>query len=123
MTQLNSSQFLSQLGLSADPTDSKYTGKKLVSSDPLASAKGGIGVQFQQKINDLINPVDGLIPTESKTIDDQITTYQTRISDLNDMLDQKRTRLENQFNNLETVLAKLKTQQSSLSSIGSVSAA
>ena len=119
IAQLNSSQLLSNLGVPSTPTTGAYTSRKLVSSDPLASATGGIGVQFQQTIDGLINPVDGLIPAQTGTIDTNITTMQTRISDLNDMLDQKRTRLEDQFNNLESVLAKLKSQQSSLSSIGS----
>ncbi|HEX8324126.1 MAG TPA: flagellar filament capping protein FliD, partial [Tepidisphaeraceae bacterium] len=117
--QLNNSQLLLDMGIASTPTEGKYTGRKLVSSDPLSSATGGIGVQFQQTINGLINPVDGLIPSESKTIDSKITQFQGRIEDLNTLLDQKRLRLEKQFNNLESVLAKLKTQQSSLGNIGS----
>lgn len=120
--QLNSSQFLANLGIVSTPTDGAYTGRRLVSNDPLASATGGIGVQFQQTINGLINPVDGLIPSEGKTIDDKITQFQGRIEDLNTMLDQKRLRLEKQFTNLESVLSKLRTQQSSLGNISNMAA-
>ena len=120
LVQLNNSQMMFNLGLNTTPdTTGKFTSRKLVSNDPLSSASGGIGVHFQQTINGLINPVDGLIPGENKTIDSKITQFQSRIDDLNTLLDQKRTRLENQFNNLESVLATLKTQQSSLGSIGS----
>ena len=123
LMQLNNSQLMFNLGLNTTPdTTGKFTSRKLVSNDPLSSATGGIGVHFQQTINGLINPVDGIIPGENKTIDSKITQFQSRIDDLNTLLDQKRTRLENQFNNLEEVLAKLKTQQSSLGSIGSAAA-
>ena len=119
---LNGSQALANLGMTTTAAGGKFTTRRLASSDPLASATGGVGVSFQKAINGLINPVDGLIAGENKSIDDKITTFQGRISDLNILLDQKRTRLERQFANLENVLAKLKTQQSSLSSIGSSAA-
>lgn len=123
ISQLNNSQLMLDLGLitTADSAG-KFSTRKMVSTDPLATATGGIGVHFQQTINTLINPVDGLISNQSKTLDGKITQFQTRIDDLNDMLDQKRSRLERQFTNLESVLAKLRTQQSSLSSIGSAAA-
>jgi flagellar capping protein FliD len=123
ITQMNNSQFMFDVALTTTAdTSGKFSSRKMVSTDPLATATGGIGVHFQKTINELINPVDGLIANESKTLDGKITQFQNRITDLNDMLDQKRRRLENQFNNLESVLAKLKTQQSSLGSIGSAAA-
>lgn len=121
LLQQNGSQLLANLGLGTTSTTGKITSALLVSSDPLASATGGIGVNLQQKINHLIDPVDGLITTESSTLDDKITDYQNRITDLNTILDNKRAVLQDQFNNLETVLAKLQTQQSSLGSIKSAS--
>ena len=118
LTLLNGSQALANLGMITTAVDGKFSTRRLASSDPLASATGGVGVSFQKAINGLINPVDGLIAGQSKSIDNKITQFQGRISDLNTMLDQKRSRLERQFSNLENVLAKLKTQQSSLGSIG-----
>ncbi|MGN6725482.1 MAG: flagellar filament capping protein FliD, partial [Tepidisphaeraceae bacterium] len=122
LTQLNGSQFLAGLGLTAPATDGSITGQQLSSIDPVASASGGIGVHLQQSLNSLINPVDGLITNESNTLDDRISQYQSRISDLNAILASKKARLQEQFNNMETVLAKLQSQQSSLSQIKSVAA-
>ncbi|MGN6627296.1 MAG: flagellar filament capping protein FliD, partial [Tepidisphaeraceae bacterium] len=83
LTQLNGSQFLAGLGLTAPATDGSITGQQLSSIDPVASASGGIGVHLQQSLNSLINTVDGLITTESNTLDDRISQSQSRISDLN----------------------------------------
>jgi len=121
LLQQNGSQFLANLGLTTTSSAGKISSKTLISSDPLASTTGGIGVNLQQKINKLIDPVDGLITSESSTLDNKITQYQGRISDLNTILDNKRQVLEDQFNNMETVLAKLQSQQSSLGQIRSIS--
>ena len=120
LIQQNGSQLLADLGLPANSKDGAIVSRQLVSNDPLASVTGGIGVNLQQKINKLINPVDGLITTESSTLDNKITDYQNRITDLNALLDNKRQVLQNQFNNMEKVLSQLQSQQSSLGQIKSV---
>jgi len=69
----------------------------------------------------LIDPVDGVITRESKTLDQKTQGFQDRIDSLDKLLEQKRTRLETQFSNLESVLAKLQSQQSALGSFQPVS--
>ena len=134
IAQLNGSQFLSNIGLTqlgpdGSPTgtavaavDGVITGQELTSNDPINSASGGIGLQLQQSVNSLIDPVNGLITNESSTLDAQISQYQDRIDDLNSILASKRDRLQDQFNNMETVLSQLQSQQSSLSQIKSAAA-
>jgi len=64
----------------------------------------------------LIDPVDGVITQENKTLDQKTQGFQDRIDSLDKLLAQKRERLERQFSNLESVLANLQSQQSALNS-------
>ena len=69
----------------------------------------------------LTDPVSGVITRENKTLDQKTQGFQDRIDSLDKLLEQKRTRLETQFSNLESVLAKLQSQQSALGSFQPVS--
>ena len=81
----------------------------------------GLGAALEKSMAKLIDPVDGAITRRNKTLDDQHADFQDRIDRLDKQLDSKRTRLETQFANMETVLAKLQSQQSSLSQMSSIS--
>ncbi|HVT89560.1 MAG TPA: flagellar filament capping protein FliD [Tepidisphaeraceae bacterium] len=83
----------------------------------------GLGYTLESTISDLIDPVTGVIPRENNSLDQQTVDFQTRITQLNALIDQKRTRLQTQFANLESVLAGLQTQQKSIASITSISTA
>jgi flagellar hook-associated protein 2 len=86
-------------------------------------ATTGLGAAIENSMKKLIDPVDGAITRRNQTLDQQNQDYQDRIDRMDKQLDAKRTRLETQFANMETVLAKLQSQQQSLSSLSTVSAA
>ena len=81
----------------------------------------GLGALINQSMTRIVDPVTGIIPMESKTLDNSTQTFQDRITELNQILADKRTRLENQFANMETVLAGLQSQQSALASLSAIS--
>jgi len=80
----------------------------------------GLGAQIDAQMARLIDPVDGAVVRQNKTLDDRNTDFQDRINKLDDQLATKRARLEKQFSDMETVLAKLQTQQSSIANIKAV---
>ncbi|HEX8341726.1 MAG TPA: flagellar filament capping protein FliD [Tepidisphaeraceae bacterium] len=123
LAQINASQFIFDLGLSAEATDGVISGKQLKVADALASITGGIGVTMQQRLNRLIDPVSGILTKQNKNLDSRTEQYKDRIEDLQTMLDAKRLRLEKQFSGLESSLSQLQNQQQSLGSIRSMSAA
>lgn len=84
---------------------------------PKTTIRGlGIGWLMESSFTRLIDPVDGVITRENKTLDQKTNGFQDRIDSLDKLLAQKRTRLERQFADLESVLANLQSQQSALNS-------
>jgi flagellar hook-associated protein 2 len=79
--------------------------------------KKGIGGIMEDAITKLIDPVNGIITLENKTLDAQTTQFQERIDLLGKLLDSKRLRLQTQFANMESVLAGLQSQQSAINSL------
>ncbi len=82
----------------------------------------GAGVLLESAIGRLIDPVTGAIPQENKTLDTRTQQFQDRIDQLDKLIDAKRTRLENQFANMESVLSGLQSQQKALGSLSSSTA-
>jgi flagellar hook-associated protein 2 len=77
----------------------------------------GIGWLMEQSFTRLIDPVDGVITRENKTLDSKTNDFQGRIDALDKILEQKRARLERQFAQMETVLAGLQSQQQALGAL------
>lgn len=117
VSQLNASQLLFDLGLNVTSTDGEIQGKQLKIDNAINNITGGIGVTMQQKINKLIDPINGIVTRQNKTLDSRTDQFKDRIKALDDQLQAKRERLERQFAGLESSLAKLQTQQQSLGSI------
>jgi flagellar hook-associated protein 2 len=82
----------------------------------------GLGTLITNQINRLTDPVNGVIPRETQTIDSRNQDFQSRIDELTSLLDAKRTRLEQQFANMESVLANLQSQQAALGTLGTLGA-
>jgi flagellar hook-associated protein 2 len=80
-------------------------------------ATTGLATLIDHSMTRIVDPVDGLIPQENKTLDSRTQGFQDRIDELDKLLTDKRTRLETQFANMETVLAGLQSQQSALASL------
>ncbi len=102
--------------------------KSAYADDPKAvealfsQADTGIAAVMQANLKRLVDPANGLVTLEGKTLDDRTTQFQDRIKSLDDLLAAKRTRLETQFANMESVLAGLQSQQQALGSLGTITA-
>jgi flagellar hook-associated protein 2 len=79
--------------------------------------KLGVLERIGQLADRYIDSVSGILTSRKKSLDDQITAANTRISDYDDRLAAKRTLLQAQFAAMETTLAKLQGQSSSIASI------
>ncbi|HEY8666575.1 MAG TPA: flagellar filament capping protein FliD [Tepidisphaeraceae bacterium] len=80
-------------------------------------ADNGLATVMSNKLNRVTDPVDGVIARQAQTIDNKNKDFQDRIDSLNKLLDTKRTRLEQQFSNMESVLSTLQSQQAALGSL------
>jgi flagellar hook-associated protein 2 len=80
----------------------------------------GLGWLMEANFTRLIDPVDGVLTREGKTLDQQTNDFNERIKSLDKRLEQKRARLERQFAQMESVLANLQSQQSALGALGAM---
>lgn len=117
LEQKNGSQVMFDLGLTGDAVDGAVVGKLLKVDNALQSVTGGIGISWQQKLNKLIDPVDGVITRQNKTLDNRTDDFKDRIEQIDAQLAAKKLRLQKQFIGLESVLGQLQTQQQSLGNI------
>jgi len=81
----------------------------------------GVGYAIDNQMNALIDPQSGSITLENQGLGQQVTNFQDDITNLNQVLSDKRNVLEEQFDNMEQVLAGLQTQQQSIDSLSGVS--
>jgi flagellar hook-associated protein 2 len=81
----------------------------------------GAASQMYDEISRLVDPVNGMLTLKNSSIDSRITEYQKSIDNLDILLTAKRTRLELQFSNMETILAQLQNQQKALDSFTPIS--
>ena len=106
------------LGIKGTTTGGVLTGSEI--ELPQSRTVGGAGVQIEKSINRLIDPVDGLITRQNKTLESRGDQFRDRISNLDKLLEKKRERLERQFAQLESVLAGLQSQQAALGQIQTI---
>ncbi len=106
--QISFDQTKFQAAFAADPTDVEAL---------FTQATTGLGAIIDQSTTKLIDPVNGVITLENNTLTSQNSTYQDRITQLNATIANKKAQLEEQFANMETVLATLQSQQSALSGL------
>lgn len=123
VTALSGSQAAYDLGITGGAINEILDGAKIIPDNLTSASSTGVGSAITAVITKLVDPVNGVIPRESQTLDSRTKDFTDRITQLNALLDQKRTRLETQFANMETVLAGLQSQQSALGSLTGVSAA
>ncbi|HMN40677.1 MAG TPA: flagellar filament capping protein FliD [Phycisphaerales bacterium] len=83
----------------------------------------GVLERIGQLADRYIDSVSGILTSRKKTLDDQIKAGNDRIADYDTRLDAKRTLLQTQFAAMESTLAKLQSQQSSISGIAALSLA
>jgi flagellar hook-associated protein 2 len=123
VTALGGSQAAFDLRLSTGAVGNILDGGKIITGSNVSAASTGIGTALVAAITKLTDPVSGVITRENQTLDTRTRQFQDRMKQIDQLLGQKRTRLETQFANMESVLAKMQSQQSALGQIGSVSAA
>jgi len=119
---LSGSQALLDLRLTGTPSGNILSGGQIISSSNSNATSGGIGYAVEALMNKLVDPVSGVITRENKTLDSRNKDFTDRIDQLDKLLTSKRTRLETQFANLESVLAGLQSQQAALGQIQNISA-
>jgi flagellar hook-associated protein 2 len=76
----------------------------------------GFAYLIEKALTRITDPVDGYIPRNNKNIDEKVLGFRDRIESLNAIIDSKKTRLEKQFADMESTLAKLQSQQSAIAS-------
>lgn len=98
-------------------------GVTVVNNDPTVTTRG-FGDLFDKLLDDLTNSVNGTMTLADKGFQSQLDLLNDRIDVFDKRLEDKRARLERQFVAMETALARLQTQNTSLSSLaGSVALA
>ncbi len=119
--EFDEDKFRAAYGTDPDSVEKLFTStQSAVKDGKTTTVYTGIAGVIETRISKLIDPVRGVIIRENKTLDERTTQFQDRIDSLDKLLVQKRTRLERQFSNLETVLAGLKSQQSAIAGIQSI---
>jgi flagellar hook-associated protein 2 len=84
------------------------------------TAKTGFAAVAQNTLNAITDPNTGSFTEASNTLQNSITTYQDRITQLNQILTDQENNLTNIFANLETSLAQMQLQQQYISLIAPV---
>jgi flagellar hook-associated protein 2 len=110
-----------KLEFDADKFKAAYAADPTAVQNLFTQANTGIGNALETAINKLIDPTYGSLTIENKTLDQRTQQFQDRIDLLDKLLTDKRTRLEQQFANMESVLATLQSQQSALASLSTTS--
>lgn len=77
----------------------------------------GFAAKLKKTIESFTDPLTGQITEETNSLKSSVDTLQTRIDNMNSILDIRRNRLLVQFTNLETTLGKLQTQQQALAAL------
>jgi flagellar hook-associated protein 2 len=91
-----------------------------VGSSKVVTTASGIGDIFNEALDRLTSSIDGAFTKSSESFQSQITRTNERLSNFDLRLNGRRERLQKQFAAMEDALAKLQTQQASLSSITSL---
>jgi flagellar hook-associated protein 2 len=77
----------------------------------------GIGVAIDEMLNRLTDPEFGPLTSRMNTLDTQVRINDRRIKDLDGVLEQKRMRLERQFQAMERALADMQNQAGAISGL------
>jgi flagellar hook-associated protein 2 len=80
----------------------------------------GLGNVISKSMNALTDPVNGSLTLQTNTINTQITQFQNQINELNSILAEKKSQLEEEFNSMESTLASLQSQGTLLSALSSI---
>jgi flagellar hook-associated protein 2 len=120
LSALNGSQAMFDLGLSGGAVGPVLDGRNVIDEKAVNGDSTGFGAALVASINKLVDPVNGVVVRENKSLDEKTRQFQDRIETLDKMLETKRDRLVRQFSSMETVLAGLQSQQTALGQIQNI---
>jgi flagellar hook-associated protein 2 len=109
----NSTQF--QTAFAADPAAVTTLFSQTEAGVNNTTTQTGLGSVISNAIDQLTDPVNGIVTLEQNTLSTRVQNYQTYYNELNTLVQEKQTQLENQFANLEETLSSLQSQQQVLS--------
>ena len=81
----------------------------------------GVAYAIDTAINQLTAPISGIVTSAESELTNESQGFTDQIKQLNALLAQKQSQLQSEFDNMETVLAGLKSQSASLGSITTIS--
>ncbi|MBC8106293.1 MAG: flagellar filament capping protein FliD [Anaerolineae bacterium] len=119
-SSFNGSKAVEDLGLNVKSDGGDINGRRLDLSGKFTN-NAGAGFQIEQAINRLIDPANGVVPRQNKSLDSKADGFKSRIESLDKLIEGKRSRLERQFANMESVLAGLQDQQKAIGQIQTIS--
>ncbi|MGD0388570.1 MAG: flagellar filament capping protein FliD [Tepidisphaeraceae bacterium] len=88
--------------------------------DLFSTATIGLGNVINNAMTALTDPVDGTLTLQNKTLTTEIQQNNDQINSLNAILAEKKTQLENEFNDMESTLATLQTQGNLLTALSDI---
>lgn len=94
------------------------TGATVRTTQPGRFTRLGVLERIGQLADRYLNSVDGVLTSRNRNFDSQVQAFNDRLTSFDARLDGRRGILERQFANLESTLARLQRQQSSIGSIG-----
>jgi flagellar hook-associated protein 2 len=103
--------------------DDKF--KEAMASDPVAveqlftKADTGFGTVVKNRIKHFTESDTGVIPLRDEALQASAKLLNDRITQMNALIEKRRTRLQAQFQAMETTLARLQSQQTALTSLAS----
>ena len=121
--QFNQSKFEQALQTNYNAVKSLFTYKQTSTDSTTGTTTttaSGIGVRISDMLKHLTDPVNGVLQNQVNSLQDQVNLNNDRITTLNALIADKRTRLQNEFNNMEQSLAQLQSQSGYLSNIGTL---
>lgn len=118
----DSAKFISAIDNDRDSVEKLFTLRDTVTdsdTNQTTVTASGFGYDFSQVLNRLTD-TNGTVQSKLDSISSQMSLNNDRIDQLNNLLDDKRSRLQNQFNAMEKALAQMQSQSSSLASLASI---
>ena len=101
-----------QAAIAADPTGVQ---------DFLGNAKTGMATQLANALQNFSAPATGLVAQQVNNLGQEISDQQTQITFLNTEIAAKTSQLQAEFNNMETSLASIQSQSSTLNQLAQMS--
>lgn len=112
-----------KITFNSDTFTSAYATDPTAVQNLFTQTNTGLGTLIDKSMKMLVDPTDGFITLQNQTLNTEQQNFQTQIDSLNALLANKKNLLEEQFANMESVLAGLQGQQSALSSITTIAPA